>query len=85
MPHYVYLARCSDGSLYTGTCVDTAARQARHNEGKGSKYTRSRLPVTIVYQEQCATLSQARRREAQVKALRKAQKEGLIADRAREK
>lgn len=75
--HYVYLARCADGSLYAGTCVNVQEREAMHNSGKGSKYTRSRLPVKIVYTEEYGTLSEARKREAAVKKLSKSQKEAL--------
>lgn len=75
--HYVYLARCADGSLYAGTCVDVAAREAVHNSGKGSKYTRSRLPLKIIYTEEYGTLSEARKREAAVKKLSKGEKEAL--------
>lgn len=78
MPHIFYLARCADGSLYAGTCVDVAARERKHNDGSGAKYTRSRRPITIVYTETFATLGEARRREAAVKRWNKAQKEALI-------
>ncbi len=78
MPHFFYLARCADGSLYAGTCLDLAEREARHNDGTGAKYTRSRLPVTIVYSEPFATLSLVRKREAEVKSWSKAQKEALL-------
>lgn len=76
--HYFYLARCGDGSLYAGTCVDLAAREAVHNSGKGAKYTRSRLPVAIVYHESFATLAEARRRENEVKKWKKEEKERLV-------
>jgi len=78
MAHYFYLARCSDGTLYAGSCVDVAAREARHNAGMGARYTRSRRPVGVVYREEFATLSEARRREAEVKKWRKAEKERLV-------
>ncbi len=78
MAHYFYLARCADGSLYAGTCVDLAAREAKHNDGTGAKYTRSRSPVTIIYYEEFATLSEARKREAEVKKWEKAKKEDLV-------
>ena len=78
MPHYFYLARCSDGSLYAGTAADIEKRAKKHNEGKGAKYTRSRLPITIVYQEEWDTLSSARKREAEVKKWTKEAKEKLI-------
>lgn len=77
--HYVYLARCSDDSLYTGTCINVQEREATHNSGKGSKYTRSRLPLKIIYTEEYGTLSEARKREAAVKKLSKAEKESLVA------
>ncbi len=76
--HFVYLARCCDGSLYAGTCVDLAAREAVHNAGKGAKYTRSRLPIHIVYHERRAKLSTARKREAALKRLPKTEKEQLV-------
>lgn len=77
MPYYFYLARCADGSLYSGSCVDLSAREGRHNEGKGAKYTRSRRPVHIIYHETFTTLAEARKREAQVKTWSKSQKENL--------
>lgn len=77
MPYYFYLARCAGGSLYSGSCVDLKSREAKHNDGKGAKYTRSRRPVQIVYAEEFETLTEARRREAQVKTWNKMQKEHL--------
>lgn len=78
MSHYFYLARCADGSLYCGSCIDLSAREARHNEGKGAKYTRSRRPIHIIYHEELSTLADARRREAQVKSWSKIEKESLV-------
>ena len=49
-----------------------------HNSGKGAKYTRAHLPVKIIYQEEFATLSEALKREAQVKKFPKSQKEQLV-------
>ncbi|NOS68182.1 MAG: GIY-YIG nuclease family protein [Candidatus Peribacteraceae bacterium] len=77
MPHFFYLARCRDGSLYAGTCLDLKAREAKHNDGTGAKYTRSRSPVKIVYHEKFKTLGQARRREAEIKKWTKSKKEEL--------
>lgn len=77
VPHYFYLARCRDGSLYAGTCVDVKAREAKHNDGTGAKYTRSRRPVAIVYTERKRSLSTARKREAEVKRWPKERKEAL--------
>jgi putative endonuclease len=78
MPHYFYLARCSDHSLYAGTCLNPAEREQTHNEGKGAKYTRSRGPIKIIYTETFETLSEARKREAEVKRWPKDLKESLV-------
>ena len=78
IPHYFYLARCRDGSLYAGTCIDLYAREKKHNDGKGAKYTRSRLPIVIIHHEAFLTLSEARKREAEVKTWSKAKKENLL-------
>ncbi len=78
MPHYFYLARCADGSLYAGTCVDLKEREAKHNAGTGARYTRSRKPVKIIYHEKFLSLGRARRREAEVKKWAKVQKEELV-------
>ncbi|MBI3816889.1 GIY-YIG nuclease family protein [Candidatus Peregrinibacteria bacterium] len=78
MPYHVYLARCADGSLYTGWCLNLAEREAAHNAGIGAKYTRSRLPIHIVYHETCRTRGAALRREAEIKRWTKAYKEKLI-------
>ena len=68
MHHYFYLARCADDSFYAGTCVDLKERETKHNDGKGAKYTRGRGPVSFVYHEEFATLSDARKREGEVNA-----------------
>lgn len=78
MPHFVYLAECSDGSLYAGTCIDLKAREAKHNDGSGAKYTRGRRPVRFVYHEKCETLSEALRREAVIKKMERQKKMALI-------
>lgn len=77
MSYYFYLARCSDGSLYTGSCSDLQTRETRHNEGKGAAYTRNRRPVKIIYSEKFETNLEARRREAQVKPWNRMKKENL--------
>lgn len=74
----VYLVRCADGTLYTGCTNDLPARVARHNAGKGAAYTRSRLPVTLVFHEPAQDRSAALRREAALKKLTRAQKQALI-------
>ena len=78
MSWYVYMVRCRDNSLYTGCTNDLANRIQVHNTGKGAKYTKSRLPVTLVYQECCADKPEALRREVAIKRLPKAEKEALI-------
>jgi len=77
--NYVYVVRCADGTLYTGWTNDLDQRIKTHNEGKGAKYTRSRLPVTLVYQEPYDYKKRlALKREIEIKKLTKAQKEKLI-------
>lgn len=69
-----YMVRCSDGTLYTGVTNDLEKRLETHNAGKGAKYTRSRLPVTLVYMEDHCDRSTAQRAEAELKSLSRAQK-----------
>ena len=75
---FVYIVRCRDGSLYTGMTSDVKRRCDQHNAGTASRYTRSRLPVRVEFQEPQPTRSQALRREAAIKALTRRQKEALI-------
>jgi putative endonuclease len=75
----VYLARCRDGSLYTGVTTDPERRMAEHNSGSGGSYTRSRIPLVIVYCEPANDRSGALRREYAIKRLSRAQKEDLVA------
>lgn len=79
MNWYVYMLRCRDGTLYTGYTDDVQRRLTVHNSGKGAKYTRSRLPVALVYTETLPDKSAALKREYALKRLRKVQKEQLIA------
>jgi putative endonuclease len=74
----VYLLRCSDGSLYTGITNNLPKRLTAHAAGRASKYTRSRFPVRLAYQEGQKSKSAALRREAAIKGLRRAEKERLI-------
>ncbi|MDO4542786.1 MAG: GIY-YIG nuclease family protein [Bacillota bacterium] len=78
MKWYVYILRCGDGTLYTGSTNDLKHRLAIHRRGKGAKYTRGRLPLTLVYQEDCVDRSQALQREAAIKKLSRQQKEEII-------
>lgn len=72
------MVRCRDGSLYTGWTNDLDRRLAAHNAGKGAKYTRSRLPVELVYYEVFDTKEEAMRREYVLKQLTARQKQDLI-------
>lgn len=74
----VYIARCVDGSLYTGVAKDVAARMAAHNAGRGAAYTRSRRPVKVVYREDGLTRSAALSREAGIKSLDRPRKLSLV-------
>ena len=76
--YYAYMLRCSDGTIYSGYTTDPCRRAAIHNLGKGAKYTRSRLPVALVYQERFATKSEALKREAALKKLGHTEKIALI-------
>jgi len=79
MPWTVYLARCGDGTLYTGVTTDPERRLAEHNAGCGSAYTRARLPVALIYRENGLGRSAALRREHAIKRLSRAEKEALAA------
>jgi putative endonuclease len=75
----VYIARCRDGTLYTGATTDPERRLAEHNSGSGGAYTRSRTPVTMIYRERANNRSEAQRRERAIKRLSREQKETLVA------
>jgi putative endonuclease len=76
---YIYILRCSDNTLYTGYTNDVENRIKLHNKGIASKYTRSRMPVTLEYFEECDTKSSAMMRECAIKKLSRAEKIKLIA------
>ncbi|HTO74091.1 MAG TPA: TIGR02453 family protein [Gemmatimonadales bacterium] len=78
MPWYVYLARCRDGTLYTGVATDPVARLATHNRGRGARYTRSRRPITLAWLEPAADRSAALRREYAIKQWPRRAKEALM-------
>lgn len=75
---FVYLLRCGDGSLYTGITTDVRRRCQQHNAGTASRYTRSRLPTRLVYQQIQPSRSTALQREAAIKKLSRSQKLALI-------
>ena len=70
----VYMVRCADGTLYTGIAKNAPARVEQHNAGTGAKYTRSRRPVTLVYQENHTDRGSALKREHAIKQLSAVQK-----------
>lgn len=74
----VYMLRCGDGSLYVGISTDVEKRVQRHLLGKGAAYTRSHLPVELVWNEQAKDESAARKREAEIKGWTRAKKLTLI-------
>ena len=74
----VYLLRCSDNSLYCGTTTDLERRVQEHNQGVGSRYTKSRLPVQLVWSSNQLNKSEAFREEYRIKCLRKALKERMV-------
>jgi putative endonuclease len=76
---WTYLLRCSDGSLYCGWTVDLERRLAAHNSGRASRYTASRLPVALALALAMPDRASARREEARIKALTRAQKLRLVA------
>lgn len=80
MAWYVYILRCGDGTLYTGTTDDVDRRLAVHRAGKGAKYTRGRGPLELVYTEELPDKSTALKREYAVKRLRREEKEKLVCE-----
>ncbi|MBQ6998903.1 MAG: GIY-YIG nuclease family protein [Clostridia bacterium] len=76
--NYVYILKCSDGTLYTGWTTDPENRLITHNSGNGAKYTRSRLPVEMVYCQECTDKSHALRREREIKKMSRSEKLKLI-------
>lgn len=76
---YLYILRCKDNTLYTGITTDVEKRLEAHRSGKGAKYTRGRTPLELVYREVCESHSDALKRELEIKALTRQEKEKLIA------
>lgn len=75
---YTYILRCADNTLYTGWTTDLDHRLRTHNAGRGSKYTRARLPVELAYFECFETKEEAMSREWHIKRLSRSEKEQLI-------
>ncbi|MFQ5921545.1 MAG: GIY-YIG nuclease family protein [Anaerolineales bacterium] len=74
---WVYILECSDGTYYTGYSRDPEARFAQHQAGRASRYTRTRLPVKMVFLQECPTSKQAYRAERKIKLLPREKKEAL--------
>jgi putative endonuclease len=79
MCSYTYILECSDNTYYTGWTINLEKRLHTHEIGKASKYTRARLPVTLVYHEVFKTRQEAMQREVEIKKLTRQEKEKLIA------
>jgi putative endonuclease len=78
MKGYVYILKCSDDSYYTGSTIDILQRIAEHNQGAGANYTRKRLPVKLMYQEEFNHIDDAFAREKQIQGWSRVKKEALI-------
>ena len=76
--NYTYIVQCSDHTFYTGWTNDLKKRIEKHNCGKGAKYTKTRLPVTLIYYETFETKQEAMKREYAIKQMTRSQKEKLI-------
>lgn len=77
---YTYMVKCRDGSLYTGWTKELEKRMRCHNTGKGARYTKSRLPVKLVYYEVFDTRQEAMKRECALKRLKRRDKLKLVED-----
>jgi putative endonuclease len=79
---FVYLLRCSDGTIYTGWTLDVARRVKTHQQGRGARYTRYRRPVTLIYQERLPSRRAAMRREIAIKQMSRPRKLALAEKRS---
>lgn len=75
---FLYILRCGDGSLYTGIALDLERRLAQHRAGRASRYTRSRLPVELVWWREVASWGDALREELRIKRLSRLEKEAIV-------
>jgi len=75
---YVYIIECKDNSLYTGITNNLSKRLEVHNSGKGAKYTKTRLPVKLVYKEIYRTKEESLKRESEIKKLKRREKLALF-------
>lgn len=77
---FCYIVECADGTYYTGWAVDPEKRVKVHNSGRGAKYTKTRLPVKLVYVEEQPDRKSAMKREIAIKRLGRDRKMKLIAN-----
>ena len=76
----LYVLKCRDGTLYTGITTDLPRRVQQHNDGRASRYTRSRIPVKLLFSEPCRGHSQALKKEYAMKRLSRKEKKAYIRD-----
>jgi len=76
----LYVLKCRDNTLYTGITIDVSRRVQQHNSGSASRYTRSRLPVKLIFSEPCRSRSQALKKEFAMKRLSRKKKEEYLKD-----
>jgi putative endonuclease len=81
MPHFVYIVRCANDALYTGYALNVDARVAKHNAGKGAKYTRMNGPVALLVSWEAPSHIAALKLERRIKLLPRAHKLALVAGR----
>ena len=74
------MLRCGDGSLYTGVAKDVLARLKQHQDGKGSRYTRAHLPVSLAWSKECGTWGDGLKEEIRIKRLNREAKEKLLSE-----
>jgi putative endonuclease len=80
MSCYCYIVECADGTYYTGWAIDPEKRVAMHNRGRGARYTRTRVPVKLVYVEELPDRTSAMKREMAIKRLGRKGKNKLICE-----
>ena len=78
MKGYIYILKCSDGSYYTGSTVNLESRVYQHQQGKGANFTKTRLPVELVFYEEYDSIVDAFHREKQIQGWSRKKKEALI-------
>ncbi len=75
---WVYLLRCRDGSYYVGSTTHLEARLHEHRSGRGAAYTRRRLPVELVFAQECEQVAEAFALEKRYQGWSRAKREALV-------